>query len=60
MDIFISALIVGVLLIFEPGNKELNEYCSKAVEDSTFQTRKECWDYYKDERDFPGALYAHK
>lgn len=55
MDIFISALIVGVLLIFEPGNKELNEYCSKAVEDKTFQTRKECWDYYKDERDFPGA-----
>lgn len=53
MDILFSVILVGILLVYQPGNKELNTYCKKAVEEKTFQTRMECWNYYKDVRDFP-------
>ena len=53
MDLIAPIAFFLALLIFQPGNKELNEYCTKAVNDGTFQSRIECWNYYKDYRDFP-------
>lgn len=53
MDLIVPLIVLGLLLVFEPGNKELNEYCTKAVEEGTFDARIQCWNHYKDIRDIP-------
>jgi len=54
MDILIAGLVLIVIAIFEPGNVEINEHCLatlKGQTEDTFDSRKQCWDYYHQYRD---------
>ncbi len=54
MDLLLGSLVLLVLYIFEPGNEEINAYCTASLAGETseeFSSRKECWDAYHEYRD---------
>jgi hypothetical protein len=57
MDIVVGVVILLALLVFEPGNEEINAYCTAAIDledertSEKFDTRIACWNYYNEYRE---------
>ena len=47
MDIAISVILLVVLAIYQPGNKELNDLCTEQVAKGKFETRIQCWNWHR-------------
>tara|TARA_B100000214_G_scaffold264706_1_gene195978 strand:- start:410 stop:661 length:252 start_codon:yes stop_codon:yes gene_type:complete len=47
MDIAVSIIIVTLLAVYQPGNKELNDLCKEEVAKGEFETRIQCWNWHR-------------
>tara|TARA_Y100000401_G_C8308985_1_gene218626 strand:- start:603 stop:758 length:156 start_codon:yes stop_codon:yes gene_type:complete len=50
MDTVIALVIIGLLGVYGPKYKQMNAYCSKAVEAEKFETRKACREFLKSQQ----------
>ena len=50
MDIVVSLGLVLLLVVFEPGNKELNETCRQEVADGKHESMMQCREWYRPSR----------
>ena len=44
---FITLLMIGLLGFYGPKYKQMNVYCSQAVEEKTFETEEACREFLK-------------
>ena len=47
MDIAVSIILVTLLAVYQPGNKELNDLCKEEVAKGEFETRMQCWNWHR-------------
>ena len=47
MDIAVSIILVTLLAVYQPGNKELNDLWKEEVAKGEFETRIQCWNWHR-------------